>query len=181
MHARTHACTHARTHARARAHTHTWEQCTCCTHTCTRTHACTQTWAPCKCVCAPTLPTPHHTNTRAPIHKRRHKRTHARTQVDLQGINIHPHISTVTYLTGDGAPTLVCEQRSPVSYDQVPDAFGPIPQAWLSYPLAGKHMSFDGGLLHGAPNALAPLQSANMRVTFLANVWLNYHPAGLEV
>lgn len=101
--------------------------------------------------------------------------------VDLQGLNIHPHISTVTYLTGHGAPTLVCEQRCPVSYAEVPDAFGDIPQAWLSYPLPGKHISFDGGLLHGAPNVLAPLQPHGVRITFLANVWLNYHPSGIQV
>ena len=101
--------------------------------------------------------------------------------VDLQGLNIHPHISTVTYLTGHGAPTLVCEQRCPVSYAEVPDAFGDIPQAWISYPLAGKHISFDGGLLHGAPNELSPLQPHAVRITFLANVWLNYHPSGIQV
>jgi hypothetical protein len=103
--------------------------------------------------------------------------------VDEQGINIHPHISTVTYLTTSGAPTLVLNQRCPVEYDAVPEVFGEVSEGWLSFPLAGKHMSFDGQLLHGAPHQLAPppVQQAEVRVTFLANVWLNYHPSGLEV
>jgi len=102
-------------------------------------------------------------------------------QVDEQGLNIHPHTSTVTYLTSVGAPTLVLDKRCPVEYDAVPEVFGAIPQAWLSYPLARKHMSFDARLLHGAPHVLGPLRDSEERVTFLANIWLNYHPSGLQV
>lgn len=96
-------------------------------------------------------------------------------------MNIHPHTSTVTYLTSVGAPTLVLDKRCPVEYDAVPEVFGAIPQAWLSYPLARKHMSFDARLLHGAPHVLGPLRGSEERVTFLANIWLNYHPSGLQV
>ena len=103
--------------------------------------------------------------------------------MDEQGVNVHPHISTVTYMTGAGAPTLVLQQRCPVEYDAVPEAFGSISEGWLSYPLPGKHMSFDGRFLHGAPASLAPVTSGSdeLRITFLANIWLNYHPSGLEM
>ena len=102
--------------------------------------------------------------------------------MDEQGVNVHPHISTVTYLTGAGAPTLVLQQRCPVEYNAVPEAFGSISEGWLSYPAPGKHMSFDGRFLHGAPASLAPATSVSdeLRITFLANIWLNYHPSGLE-
>ena len=53
-------------------------------------------------------------------------------------------------------------------------------------------MCFDGALLHGAPHGLIPVRShaqdqldrynsngSAERITFLANIWLNYHPAGL--
>lgn len=83
-------------------------------------------------------------------------------------------------MTSVGAPTLVLNKRCPVEYEAVPEAFGDIDQAWLSYPLARKHMSFDGRLLHGAPHVLAALCASDVRVTFLANIWLNYHPSGLE-
>ena len=46
-----------------------------------------------------------------------------------------------------------------------------ISRAWVSFPCALKHMSFDGRLLHGAP-ALQPLPPDALRVTFLANVSL---------
>ena len=64
---------------------------------------------------------------------------------------------------------------------QVAQVFGPIAQGWLSLPAAGKHVSFDGALLHGAPDDLAPLAPSALRLTFLANVWLNYRPSSLEV
>ena len=37
--------------------------------------------------------------------------------VDQQGINIHPHLSTVTYLSDAGAPTLVSKWRPVVLLD----------------------------------------------------------------
>ena len=56
-----------------------------------------------------------------------------------------------TCCTGTKVQTLT---QKALQYEAVPEAFGPIPEGWLSYPLAGKHMSFDGRLLHGAPHEL---------------------------
>lgn len=67
---------------------------------------------------------------------------------DLTRQNVHPHVATVTYLSDNGAPTMILEQ--------LPIAKGTsnITQAYLSHPKLGKHVSFDGRLLHGVPPEL---------------------------
>jgi hypothetical protein len=52
---------------------------------------------------------------------------------------------------------------------------------WCSHPRVGKHFSFDGRLLHGAPPelALGPAEGG-VRVTLLVNLWLQACPAGPE-
>ena len=53
----------------------------------------------------------------------------------------------------------------------------------MSYPLAGKHVSFDGRFLHGASRELArptDVEEGYERVTFLVNVWLGYKPRGID-
>jgi len=86
-------------------------------------------------------------------------------------------ISTVTYLTRDGSPTIVLDCTAHTQYGKVQRQ--DISRAWVSFPCPQKHMSFDGRLLHGAP-ALQQLQPDAVRVTFLANVWLNHHPMSLR-
>jgi hypothetical protein len=76
-------------------------------------------------------------------------------------------ISTVTYLTPHGSPTIVLDCTADTQYAKVKRH--EINRAWVSFPRPLKHMSFDGRLLHGAP-ALLPLQPDAVRVTFLANV-----------
>jgi hypothetical protein len=39
--------------------------------------------------------------------------------VDDYGVNVHPAISTVTYLTDCGAPTLVLNHRAPMMYEDL--------------------------------------------------------------
>lgn len=114
---------------------------------------------------------------------------------------VHPHISTVTYLTNLGAPTMVIDDYriDNVTGDWlVPDQK---PKAVVSWPRTGKHLSFDGRLLHAAPielmqdqlweqqikvpseldESFKKLQSRrNRRVTFLVNIWLNYKPFNIE-
>ena len=114
---------------------------------------------------------------------------------------VPPLLSTVTYLTGAGAPTLVLPARAGPTGDAVPTATG----AFLSFPHAGKHLCFDGTLLHGCPHALAtevcaelalghsPTQmsedvvppcdakaslTCNVRLTLLVNLWQRHRPAG---
>jgi len=97
--------------------------------------------------------------------------------VERDAINIHPHLSTVTYLTDCGAPTLIVDRRNPLKADDVPKAvYGRIKHGLLSPPSIGKHVVFDGQLLHGTAPQVGGL-AAGQRVTFLVNVWLNHRPS----
>lgn len=102
---------------------------------------------------------------------------------ELFGIGIFPQISTVTYLSSreHDIPTLIVDNltSSPVG--------SPIKHAYISEPIFGKHISFDGRYLHGAPVQLKNLfmkslerNPAEPRVTFLVNIWLNYHPVKVQ-
>mmetsp|Transcript_26715 Transcript_26715/g.39699 ORF Transcript_26715/g.39699 Transcript_26715/m.39699 type:complete len:444 (-) Transcript_26715:44-1375(-) len=118
---------------------------------------------------------------------------------------IHPHISTVTYLTDLGAPTMVLTARVnnftgewmvPSSGEKEEGIEG-----YISCPKQGKHLSFDGRYLHAAPSNFMKdgyfeeqcqfsssssentklLQRRHRRVTFLVNLWLNYKPFNVEL
>jgi hypothetical protein len=124
---------------------------------------------------------------------------------------IHPHLSTVTYLTDFGCPTLALNCRIhnltgdwlvPGNVDGEhlePTTEEPtsVVTGFVSWPKAGKHMSFDGRFLHAAPPDLMEpgafdkqvsfakgeneqknkiLHRRHRRVTFLVNIWLNFHP-----
>lgn len=94
--------------------------------------------------------------------------------VERHGVNIHPHLSTVTYLTDSGAPTMVVECRNPRQPGSISSIYGPIQRGLLSHPRIGKHIVFDGQLLHGT--VPQPAEKGE-RVTFLVNVWLNHKPS----
>ena len=118
---------------------------------------------------------------------------------------IHPHISTVTYLTDLGAPTMVVTKRVDamsgqyIIEDANEDGSAAIVEGLVSWPRRGKHLSFDGRYLHAAPSDLMKegmfekqckyevtddmeektkkaLARSHRRVTFLVNIWLNYKP-----
>jgi hypothetical protein len=96
-----------------------------------------------------------------------------------------PSLSTVTYLTAsssNAAPTIVFDH----TYSQ---GEGDVMNSMLvSRPKLGKHLLFDGTLLHGAP-AHALLKATkttdddddepSIRVTFLVNVWKDRRPASV--
>ncbi|KAL7486381.1 hypothetical protein ACHAW6_011973 [Cyclotella cf. meneghiniana] len=101
-----------------------------------------------------------------------------------------PTLSTVTYLTGsntiqgqNAAPTVVF----PHTYHDDEDA--PISAMLVSHPVQGKHIVFDGRLLHGAPGHPALRRGhdaktqgdSSLRVTFLVNIWRTGRPAGVRV
>jgi hypothetical protein len=69
------------------------------------------------------------------------------------GLFIHPHISTVTYLTGTnlGPPTMILQSKVGDVNTGEPDFDQCIQTGHVSWPRQGKHLSFDGSLLHGAP------------------------------
>ena len=127
---------------------------------------------------------------------------------------LHAHISTVTYLTDLGAPTLavncrvhpftgewmVPSARDESEKDKKSEAKDEL-EAFVCWPLAGKHLSFDGRFLHAAPSDLMEegaferqckftpsddkvenrkLQRRHRRVTFLVNVWINYRPFNVD-
>ena len=106
---------------------------------------------------------------------------------------IHPHLSTVTYLTDLGAPTMVITKRvDPMSGQYIQEDTNV--EGFVSWPKQGKHLSFDGRYLHAAPSDLLEegmfeqqcaydtttdekiLSRQHRRVTFLVNIWLNYKP-----
>jgi hypothetical protein len=110
------------------------------------------------------------------------------------GLGSFPTLSTVTYLTGrddtnvsncnkisDNEPTVIFSH----TYDDDEDR--PIEMMLLSHAVRGKHIVFDGRLLHGAPsnaawqpNSKQP-SSSSLRVTFLVNIWLTGKPAGVDI
>ncbi|GBG25646.1 Hypothetical Protein FCC1311_018652 [Hondaea fermentalgiana] len=105
------------------------------------------------------------------------------------GVNVFPHISTVTYLADPGGATLVLQKTAPPRYsDPIEGPAGPL--VFCSRPRAGKHISFDGRLLHAASADLLPLFTGDdadpmaatqgTRVTFLVNIWFNHMPRDAE-
>lgn len=118
------------------------------------------------------------------------------------GIFLHPRVATITYLSDVGVPTLILDKRSPPPHDVEKSSLnGSITKGWLSHPSFGKHVSFDGRLLHGAPGEYFPSVSTpksneddvaepqtkkqkveekgegalvGKRITFLVNIWLNH-------
>lgn len=101
------------------------------------------------------------------------------------GISVHPALATVTYLSDVGAPTLIFENAAPVlASDEPPSGARALHASW---PKAGKHVSFDGRWLHGAPDGVPALTSGPSaggarahRATLLVNVWLNHKPIASE-
>lgn len=110
-------------------------------------------------------------------------------------ITVHPQVSTVTYLTDGGSPTIIIPHRysmepteenespttEPVHTERPKDSF--YKEIFSSYPKLGKHVSFDGRFLHGSPGALSvslPIAGA-VRMTFLVNIWVNWKPLGADL
>ncbi|GAX19851.1 hypothetical protein FisN_1Lh693 [Fistulifera solaris] len=111
---------------------------------------------------------------------------------------VHPRIATVTYLSDSGAPTVVFNKKSPPPTN-IDSLGGEIRTAWLSQPSVGKHIAFDGRLLHGAPATFFPAMQGQhsceleeppnkkvksepnkKRYTILVNIWLNHCPLDAE-
>ena len=121
----------------------------------------------------------------------------------MPNILLHPRVATVTYLSSVGAPTVVLDKRSPPPSDPERKTLnGAVQRAWLSGPQFGKHIAFDGRLLHGAPALFFPGNVRHMtngekvcackrpklesyppekRITFLVNIWLNHCPLDAEL
>jgi hypothetical protein len=124
------------------------------------------------------------------------------------GLLLHPRVGTVTYLSNTGAPTVITDCLTPKQGKvQTLDGLS-ISKAYVSYPKIGKHTSFDGRLLHGAPSDIFPSLEAlskakngpeeppskrlktepeqesdkpQPRITLLVNIWLNHCPMDAEL
>ena len=98
---------------------------------------------------------------------------------DEKSQTLTPHLSTVTYLSDCGAPTVVVGVEAPAGY-RVPDVYGSISSAMLSFPLYGKHLAFDGKLLHGAVPVGDAFSGDEPRITLLVNIWLGHQPTHIQ-
>ena len=81
-----------------------------------------------------------------------------------EGLNVTPHVSTVTYLSDIGAPTIVTDVRAPRVYGDASRMAQSIGAVHVSLPLFGKHISFDGRMLHAAPSDMYDALSEDARV-----------------
>ena len=107
------------------------------------------------------------------FHWDKDERAHA-----LHGFYVFPQLSTVTYLTDGGAPTVVLDRRPDSFTGAISDE--PIGEGAACYPARGNHLCFDGRKLHGAPLDLRRSPAAERRVTFLVNCWLDHRPSGVR-
>ena len=73
--------------------------------------------------------------------------------LEQSGINISPHLATVTYLSDEGAPTVMMDKTCSTDYSA--DISGDAHTVFLSRPAFGKHVVFDGRFLHAAPGELS--------------------------
>ena len=106
----------------------------------------------------------------------------------VRNMMIHPRVATVTYMSGNChspniqnnvhhhnttstimAPTTIYNMHSPHSVRNIDDrdpkraltsSVQPIHTVYISYPQWGKHIAFDGRLLHGAPSTTSVLTKA---------------------
>lgn len=92
------------------------------------------------------------------------------------GLFVFPALATVTYLSDVGGPTAVLDQRIS-SYGGLEDSDN-IAQGCLCWPSVGRHLVFDGRLLHGV--AAADSHTNDTRYTFLVNIWIGHQPTGVR-
>ena len=95
------------------------------------------------------------------------------------GVCLYPHLGTVTYLTDIGGPTFVFNKVGGLQSGE--DNSGVVDKVVVSKAMFGKHIKFDGQLLHAAPSQtiFGPIPTASQhtnqkRITFLVNIWLNH-------
>jgi len=128
-------------------------------------------------------------------------------EAQLPNYMLHPRVATITYLSDIGVPTLILDKVSPPPSDVSKSSLaGDISTGWLSHPEFGKHVAFDGRMLHGAPGTFfpaveedregdAPIKKIKLndgtpalgerrpgrRVTFLVNIWINHCPIDADL
>jgi len=100
-----------------------------------------------------------------------------------KGLWTHPAVATATYLTSIGAPLVICQIEN-----EDGDKEGvSCPAVCICFPAAGRHVAFEGSLLHGVPANKEILgvkshecrrghQPMTGRMSFLVNIWLDHTP-----
>ncbi len=95
-----------------------------------------------------------------------------------------PPLSTVTYLRGDGAPTLILNQTLPLgNFQPLGVRCRPLlpENGFLSYPKSNRHLVFRGNTQHGVAAKLAPQigghSQTSQRITLLVNWWIHGPPS----
>lgn len=76
---------------------------------------------------------------------------------ETTGLHIHPHLATVTYLKDCGGPTIILNKIG--TRWTKDDLSGKVDDMIISKPIFGKHIKFDGRLLHAAPSDLMEEES----------------------
>ena len=119
------------------------------------------------------------------IHLHFDKDEHAFAQY---GLVVHPLLATVTYLSDEGASTVVAphvvlDAAAGGQYSM--QAGSSEASALLVPPRVGRHVRFDGRWLHGAPASYPPAAataataSPYERLTFCVNIWVGHKPGGI--
>ena len=82
---------------------------------------------------------------------------------------IFPSLSTITYLTDGGAPTVILNQTTnQFGNDEVPAVPS---EGYLSFPATGKHIHFNGKAQHGVAGGICQTGCDKDRVVLLINWW----------
>jgi hypothetical protein len=82
---------------------------------------------------------------------------------------IFPSMSTITYLTDGGAPTVILNQTTnQFGNDEVPAVPS---EGYLSFPVAGKHLHFNGHAQHGVAGPVCQENCEADRIVLLVNWW----------
>jgi hypothetical protein len=122
-----------------------------------------------------------------------------------QGLHVHPHMGTVTYLSNRGAPTIVMNKVG--SKKAETDIVGNISEMAVCQCHSGNHIRFNGDLLHAAPAEIVQTLIEDVdedenegdsagddddededlekllknlhkkRISFLVNIWLDHIPS----
>ncbi|CAL1173891.1 unnamed protein product [Cladocopium goreaui] len=95
--------------------------------------------------------------------------------LDQADLTVMPCVGTVTYFSSQGAPLVVLSE---------PRLNGPLAltvddevTAYAVQPMCGRHVAFDGSLLHGCPARFAPKAE---RLSLVVNLWFEHKPLGVS-
>lgn len=121
------------------------------------------------------LPTPPHglewwIHSRHPIHSMHLHFDRDEGQWTDQHIAHFPLLSSVLFITGDGGPTLVVNERTDERMERIERVGGEL-EGRLVWPMSNTMVVFPGDWLHGVVPVEEEEEGEVMRVTLMINVW----------